>query len=69
MHPPPGESVLMKHLDARAAQNWEGHKTQAQLSLHLCGVLKKLNLSDLDLGSAHNPEPASDSSPVGNPGA
>ena len=34
---------------------WEGHKTQAQPSLCLCGVPKNLNLSSLDLGSTHNP--------------
>ena len=41
---------------------WDVHKTQAQPSLHLCGVPKNLNLSGLDLGCAHNPGPASDSS-------
>ena len=35
---------------------------QAQLSLRLCGVPEYLNLSGLDLGSAYNPGPASDSS-------
>ena len=35
---------------------------QAQSSLHLCGVPEYLNLSGLDLGSAYNPGPASDSS-------
>ena len=54
--------MLAKHLVTRAARTWEGHKTQAQLSLHLCGVPKNLNLSGLDLESAHNPGPASDSS-------
>ena len=34
---------------------------QAQLSLRLCGVPENLNLSGFDLGSALNPEPASDS--------
>ena len=34
---------------------------QAQSSLRLCGVPKNLNLSSFDLGSALNPEPASDS--------
>ena len=33
----------------------EGHKTQAQSSLCLCGVPENLNLSGLDLGNAHNP--------------
>ena len=41
--------MLAKHLVTRAARTWEGHKTQAQLSLHLCGVPKNLNLSSLDL--------------------
>ena len=35
---------------------------QAQLSLHLLGLPKCLNLSGLDLGSAYNPGLASDSS-------
>ena len=35
---------------------------QAQLSLRLCEVPKYLNLNGLDLGSAYNPGPASDSS-------
>ena len=55
-------TVLTKHLVTWAAQTWDGHKTQAQPSLHLCGVLENLNLSGLDLGSACNPGPASDSS-------
>ena len=40
--------------------------THAQLSLCLCGVPENLNLSGLDLGSAHNPGPALDSSPQSN---
>ena len=35
------------------------HKTQAQLSLHFCGVSKNLNLSSLGLGSARDSGPAS----------
>ena len=66
---PRGESVLTKHLVAWAAQTWEGHKTQAQLSLCLCGVPENLNLSGLDLGSAHNTGPTLDSSPAEQPGA
>jgi len=62
MHSPPGESAVTKHLVAWAAQTWEGHKMQAQPSLRLCGVPENLNLSSLDLGSTHNPGPASDSS-------
>ena len=58
----PRESALSKHLVTWDAQTWEGHKTQAEPSLHLCGVPENLNLSDLDLGSAHNPGPALDSS-------
>ena len=54
--------MLAKHLVTRAAQIWEGHKTQAQPSLCLWGLPKYLNLSGLDLGSAYNPKPASDSS-------
>ena len=57
----PGESALTKHLVAWAVRTWEGHKTQAQPSLCLCGVPKNLNLSVIDLGSACNPEPALDS--------
>ena len=55
-------TALAKHLVTWAAQIWEGHKTQAQPSLHLWGVPKYLNLSSLDLGSAYKPGPASDSS-------
>ena len=65
-HRPPGECVLAKHLVAWAAQTWEGHKTQAQLSLCLCGVPENLNLSSLDLGNACNPGPALDSSLASN---
>ena len=36
----------------------ERHKTQAELSLRLCGVPKNLNLSGLGMGSAHNAGPA-----------
>ena len=39
---------------------------QAQPSLHLCGVPQYLNLSGLDLGSAYNSGPASDSSQQSN---
>ena len=68
-HHPPGETALAKHLVAWAARTWEGHKMQAQPSLYLCGVPENLNLSSLDLGSAHNPGPALDSSPAEQPGA
>ena len=54
--------MLTKHMVTWAARIWEGHKTQAQPSLHLWGVPEYLNLSGLDLGSAYNPGPASDSS-------
>ena len=54
--------MLAKHLVTQAARTWEGHKTQGQLSVRLCGVPEYLNLSSLDLGSAYNPGPASDSS-------
>ena len=64
-----GESVLTKHLVACAARTWEGHKTQAQLCLCLCGIPENLNLSSVDLGSAGNPGPALDSSPAEQPGA
>jgi len=40
-----------------------------QPSLCLCGVPETLNLSSLDLGSAHNPGPTLDSSPAEQPGA
>ena len=44
---------------------------QAQLRLHLCGVLENLNLnlSSLDLGSTRNPGPTLDSSPAEQPGS
>ena len=63
------ESALAKHLVTRAPWTWEGHKTQAQPSLCLCGVPEKLKLSSLDLASAHNPGHALDSSPAEQPGA
>ena len=63
-HSPPGETALAKHLVSGAARTWNGCKMQAQPSLHLCGVPEKLNLSGLDLGSAPNPGPTSDSSPA-----
>ena len=47
--------AIAKHLVACVARTWEGHKTQAQPSLRLCGVPKNLNLSILDLGSAGEP--------------
>ena len=59
-HCPPGESALTK-LVTGAARTWERHKMQAQPSLCLCGVPENLNLSGLDLGSARNPGPTSDS--------
>ena len=65
----PGECALAKHLVTWATRSWEGHKMQAQPSLCLCGVPKNLNLSGLDLGSAHNPGPGLDSSPAEQPGA
>ena len=58
--------VLAKHLVIWSARTWEGQKTQAQPSLRLCGVPENLNLSGLDLGSAYNPGPASDSSQQSN---
>ena len=64
----PEYCVLTKHLLSCAAQTWEGHKTQAQPSLCLCGVPENLNLNALDLGSTHNPGPALDSSPAEQPG-
>ena len=65
-HPYLGEMALAKHLVACATWTWEGQKTQAQLSLRLCGVPENLNLSGLDLGSACNQGPASDSSQQSN---
>ena len=58
--------MLAKHLVTWAAQTWEGHKTQAQPSLHLWGLPEYLNLSSLDLGSAYNAGLASDSSQQSN---
>ena len=43
-----------------------GHKTQAQLSLCLCGVPENLNLSGLDQGIACNSGPTSDRSQQSN---
>ena len=57
-----GVTALTKDLVTWAARTWEGHQTQAQPSLHLCGAPENLSLSNLDLGSKCNPGPASDSS-------
>ena len=54
--------MLTKHLITWAAWTWEGHKTQAQLSLRLWGLPECLNLSGLDPGSASSPGPATDGS-------
>ena len=51
-------TALAKHLTTWAARTWEGHKTQARLSLHLWGLPECLNLSGLDLGGACSPGPA-----------
>ena len=48
--------MLAKHL-VRAAQTWDGHKTQAQPSLSLCGVPKYLKLSGLHQESTYYPVP------------
>ena len=61
-----GVTALAKHLATWAARTWEGHKTQAQLSLRLCGVPENLNLSSLDLGNVRHPGPTSDSSQQSN---
>ena len=45
-----------------ALWTWEGHKTQAQLSLCLWGLPECLSLSGLDRGGACSPGPASDGS-------
>ena len=50
-----GETALTKHLITWGAQTWDGHKTQAQPSVPLCGVPENLNLSGVDLGSTCNP--------------
>ena len=63
-----GAAVRAKHLVTGAVRTWDGHKTQAQPSLRLCGVPENLNLSGLDLGSAGNPGPTLDSSPAEQPG-
>ena len=62
MQPPTeGDCARPGHLSCLA---WEGHKMQAQPSLRLCGVPEKL--SALDLGSASNSGPTSDSSQQSN---
>ena len=61
-----GVTALAKHLVTCTAQTWEGHKMQAQPSLHLGGVPENLNLSGLDLGSACNPGLATESSQQSN---
>ena len=53
-------TMLAKHLITWAVWTWEGHKTQAQPSLHLWGLPECLNLSSLDLGGACSPGLASD---------
>ena len=55
-------TALTKHLITWAARTWEGHKTQAQPSLHRWGLPECLNLSGLDLGGACSPGLASDGS-------
>ena len=60
------KSQLAKHLVTWAAWTSDRHKTQAQPSLHLCGVPENLNLSSLGLESAGNPGTASDSSQKNN---
>ena len=54
--------MLTKQLITWAARIWEGHKTQAQLSLCLWGLPAYLNPSGLDLVGACSPGPASDGS-------
>ena len=54
--------MLTKHLITWAAWTWEGHKTQAQPSLHLWGLPKSLNLSGLDVGGVCSSGPALDGS-------
>ena len=49
-------------LEWGAILTWEGHKTQAQPSLHLWGLPECLNLSGLDLGGACSSGPALDGS-------
>ena len=61
-----GVTTHTKYLVTWAAQTWDGRKTQAQPTLHLCGVPENLNLSGLDLGSACKPGPTSDSSQQSN---
>ena len=61
-----GVTTRAKDLVTWAAQTWDGCKTQAQPSLHLCGVPENLNLRSLDLESAYKPGPASDSSQQSN---
>ena len=56
-------TTLTKHLVARAARTWEGHKTQAN---QVCSCEEYPKLSGLDLGCAYNPGLASDSSRQGN---
>ena len=63
-----GVTMPAKDLVTWAARTWDGHKTQAQPSLYICEVPENLNLSGLDLGSACNPGPASDSSQQSNLG-
>ena len=60
MHPPPGGNCTRQAPGHLSSSDWEGHKTQAQLSLRLCGVPE--NLSSLDLESPCSPGPTSDSS-------
>ena len=55
-------TTFAKHLVTWAAQTWEGHKTQAQSSLHLWEIPECLTLRGLHLGGACSPGPASDGS-------
>ena len=56
------KSQWLRSPNSRVAWTWEGHKTQAQPSLHLWGLRECLSLSGLDQGGVCRPGPASDGS-------
>ena len=64
--PPTGDDYMHQAPGHLSCSDLGWRKMQAQPSLPLCEVPENLNLSNLDLGSAHKPGPGSDSSQQSN---
>ena len=62
MHSPLGRDCTLQAPGSLSCLDLGRAQQQTQPSLHLCGIPENLNLSGLDLGSACNPGPTSDSS-------